>query len=116
MVPLFSLEEVSAGTTVFRAGNPGDKVYIVMHGNVEIRKGSKLLSTLRAEQGCGGSSELGLPVFGEMAMLDRKVRPPPPKATRSLLRHRRRRILRCAPALTAVRWLLSMSRSRAWRT
>ena len=71
---LFFLEEVASGTVIFKAGSPGDKVYIVMHGNVEIRKGSKLLSTLRAEQGCSGSSELGLPVFGEMAMLDRKPR------------------------------------------
>lgn len=59
-----------------QVGNPGDKVYILMHGSVVISKGATMIGTLAAEQGqsANGVSELGLPVFGEMAMLDRKPR------------------------------------------
>jgi len=74
VVPLFALEEHTAGTQLFAMGNPGDKVYIIMHGSVNILKGSLLLQTLHAEQGQAATSDLGLPVFGEMAMLDRKPR------------------------------------------
>lgn len=37
-------------------------------------KGGETLQTLRAEHGQASTSELGLPVFGEMALLDRKPR------------------------------------------
>ena len=50
------------------------QVYIVMHGSIDICKGSLVLTTLTAEQGQAASTEAGLPVFGEMAMLDRKPR------------------------------------------
>lgn len=38
VVPLFSLEEHPANTAIFKQGAPGDKVYIVMHGSVNIVK------------------------------------------------------------------------------
>ena len=74
VVPLFSLEEIESGGTIFTAGGPGDKVYILMHGSVGIWKGKLLLNTLSAEQGTSSATEMGLPVFGEMAMIDRRPR------------------------------------------
>ena len=76
LVPLFSLEEWPAGTSLFDVGNPGDKVYMLMHGSITVSKGQLVLATLTAEQGVRATSASGsgLPVFGEMAMLDRKPR------------------------------------------
>ena len=77
LVPLLALEEPPAGTVLFREGNPGDKVFIMMHGSVQIMKGSLMLSMLKAEQGqaaAGAKNDVGLPVFGEMALLDRRPR------------------------------------------
>jgi CRP-like cAMP-binding protein len=74
IVPLFSLEEHPAGTPIFAAGMPGDKIYIIMHGAVDITKGGSLLTRLQAEQGQAATSEKGLPVFGEMAIIDRQPR------------------------------------------
>lgn len=74
VIPLFSLEERDAGELLFNQGSPGDKVYILMHGSVQIRKGSLVLSTLHAEQGQAAATDLGLPIFGEMAILDRSPR------------------------------------------
>ena len=45
-----------------------------MHGAVTITKGKTVLQKLHAEQGQGATSELGLPVFGEMAIIDRRPR------------------------------------------
>jgi len=51
--------EAKAGTTIFRAGDIGDAVYLIVHGNVSIEKdGIKLVTR--------GSSEC----FGEFALLD----------------------------------------------
>lgn len=74
VVPLFFLEEHEAGTKLFDVGNPGDKVYILMHGSITIQKGKQVLNTLVSEQGTSAKTEAGLPVFGEMAMIDRKTR------------------------------------------
>ena len=82
LVGLLGLEEHAADETLFEVGTPGDKIYILMHGSILLRgKGSALeLVTLRAEQGqawgqAAASSmaeqHIGLPVFGEMALLDR---------------------------------------------
>lgn len=71
---LLQLEEHPAGTKLFAMGNPGDKVYIIMHGAVSIYKGKQLVQRLQAEQGQAATSEMGLPVFGEMALIDRKPR------------------------------------------
>lgn len=53
----------AAGETIFREGDPGDGMYAVLEGEVEIRKGGRLLETV----GHGG-------VFGEMALIDAKPR------------------------------------------
>lgn len=71
VVPLLVLEEYDAGTTLFVPGNPGDKVFIVMHGSVTIMKSTRVIATLSAEQGQATSAEQGMPVFGHMALVDR---------------------------------------------
>ena len=74
ILPLFALEEAPAGKTIFNMGAPGDKVYILLHGSCQMIKGREVLQTMRAEQGQASTTEYGLPVFGEMALLDRKPR------------------------------------------
>jgi len=76
LVPLFTLEEHAEGTKLFTVGMPGDKVYILLHGSVVITKGALTLATFRAEQGQAASSpdQIGLPLFGETALLDRRPR------------------------------------------
>ena len=74
VVPLFSLEEISAGSLIFQMGSPGDKVYILLHGSINIMKGKLVLATLKSEQGQSSAWGRDLPVFGEMAMLDRSPR------------------------------------------
>lgn len=57
-------ELIPAGTTVFSEGDEGDAMYVIVAGEVEVRKGGQLLSRL----GPGG-------FFGEMAVLEsREVR------------------------------------------
>jgi CRP-like cAMP-binding protein len=50
------------------------QVYIVLHGIVKIMKGSLELTRLQHEQGTQLQNDIGLPIFGEMAMIDRKPR------------------------------------------
>src|SRR5262249_47011518 len=52
-----------AGTTVFEAGEPGDLMYVVAAGEVEIIAGGSVLDTVRR----GG-------IVGEMALIDRQPR------------------------------------------
>ena len=56
-------ETISAGQTIFLEGQAGDFLYALMEGEVEIRKGTKVLATL-------GEGE----IFGEMALLDNSPR------------------------------------------
>lgn len=51
------------GETIFKEGAPGDNMYAVLDGEVEIRKGDRVLETVSR----GG-------VFGEMALIDEKTR------------------------------------------
>ena len=75
LVPMLELEEVPASTELFQAGSPGDKLYILLHGKVSLLRGSQLLERLEIEQGGAAAlAPLGLPIFGELAMLDRKPR------------------------------------------
>lgn len=53
----------AAGEAIFREGEPGDAMYAVVEGEVEIRKHDRVLETLEP-----GS------VFGEMALIDRSPR------------------------------------------
>jgi CRP/FNR family cyclic AMP-dependent transcriptional regulator len=54
---------VSAGETVFQEGDPGDVMYGIQEGTVDILFGGQVLETL----GPGG-------VFGEMALIDHEPR------------------------------------------
>ena len=68
VVPLFELEQHEAGVRIFGEGEPGNKVYIMLHGIVVVCKGSLELATLDA-----AASDENV-MFGEMAILDRKPR------------------------------------------
>ena len=57
LVTLLILEEYDAGTTLYTAGNPGDRVFLVMNGSVS-------------------SAGVGLP-FAPSSQLDRVVRRSP---------------------------------------
>jgi CRP-like cAMP-binding protein len=58
-----STESFSAGQTVFGEGQPGDKMYVVKEGEVELVAHGKILDTV----GRGG-------IVGEMALIDKKYR------------------------------------------
>jgi hypothetical protein len=51
------------GRLVFKKGDPGDELYIVARGRVEVREGSRVLATLRQNE-----------FFGELAILDGEPR------------------------------------------
>jgi CRP/FNR family transcriptional regulator, cyclic AMP receptor protein len=53
----------SAGTVIFNQGDPGDYMYVVKEGTVNITVGDRLVETVEA----GG-------VFGEMALIDNEAR------------------------------------------
>ncbi len=53
----------AAGTVIFRRGDPGDEMFLITSGKVDIRDNAKTIATL-------GSREL----FGELAVLDREPR------------------------------------------
>lgn len=52
-----------AGTIIFETGNPGDRMYIIQEGEVDILIGSQVLET-------AGSDNL----IGEMALIDTQIR------------------------------------------
>ena len=56
-------QQFKAGQTIFSEGTPGDFLYGVIEGEVEIRKGGKVVDTI----GPGG-------IFGEMALIDHTAR------------------------------------------
>ncbi len=56
-------QQFKAGQAIFNEGAPGDFMYGVIEGEVEIRKGGKVVDTI----GPGG-------IFGEMALIDHAVR------------------------------------------
>ena len=53
----------AAGQTVFKAGNPGEVMFVIIEGEVEIRDGSSILETA----GPGA-------IFGELALIDDEPR------------------------------------------
>ena len=57
------LRRVRAGETVFQQGDPGDAVYVVLDGKVELRIGGRLVETV----GPGG-------ILGEMALIEHAPR------------------------------------------
>jgi CRP-like cAMP-binding protein len=57
------VQEFQAGTTVFAEGTPGDVMYVVLDGELEIRAGGKFVEVARPGD-----------VVGEMALIDTKAR------------------------------------------
>jgi CRP/FNR family cyclic AMP-dependent transcriptional regulator len=53
----------SAGTVIFREGDPGDRMYGVIEGEVELSVNDRVIATLGREA-----------VFGEMAIVDSSPR------------------------------------------
>jgi CRP-like cAMP-binding protein len=58
-----NLEFYPAGSAVFSAGESADKMYVLVDGEIELRKGDVLLNTI----GRGA-------LFGEMALLSKQTR------------------------------------------
>ena len=58
-----NFESYAPGQTIFEEGQPGDVLYVVKEGEVEILVGSDVVETLDAGE-----------VFGEMALLESKSR------------------------------------------
>jgi CRP-like cAMP-binding protein len=57
-------EAFAAGSVIFRQGDPGEVMYIVLDGQVDLYRGGRLLATL-------GPGE----VLGELALLDQGAHP-----------------------------------------
>ena len=60
---LATIVRIPKQTTIFRAGDPGDSLFVVVHGKVAIMKDQVEVAVL-------GKGE----VFGEMAILDQEAR------------------------------------------
>lgn len=56
-------ERHEAGATIFSRGDPGDRMYVLLEGEVELRIGERTIDVLRP----------GEP-FGEMALIDSEAR------------------------------------------
>jgi len=68
LIPLFKFEVYPTGKVIFREGDPGTKMYLVLNGVVQIEKGvDESNSTRLARLGRGE-------VFGEISVLDRSPR------------------------------------------
>ncbi|CAN1209545.1 cyclic nucleotide-binding domain-containing protein [Tumidithrix helvetica PCC 7403] len=59
IVPLLKPITVKEGETLFHEGDQGDSFYMIIHGEAEVKKGEKVMTTLGAGE-----------VFGEMALLN----------------------------------------------
>lgn len=68
LAQVVDLRELKAGDTLFRAGEPGDSLFIVRNGEVELyirdKTGQKIVLTI------AGPNE----IFGELALLDKGAR------------------------------------------
>jgi len=53
------LRTFKAGETIFKEGDPGDEMFVIHSGRVEIRRGNRTLETLGEKS-----------IFGEMALID----------------------------------------------
>ncbi len=58
-----NVQEFKAGTTVFAEGTPGDMMYVVLEGELDVLSGGKFVEAARPGD-----------VVGEMALIDAKAR------------------------------------------
>jgi CRP-like cAMP-binding protein len=58
-----NVESYEAGTTIFEQGSPGDVMYVVLEGEVNVQVGSEVVDTIGAGE-----------IIGEMALIDSKAR------------------------------------------
>lgn len=63
LAPLMQEEEAEQGTVIFNENEPGDCMFIILSGQIQIHKGSTTLAIL-------GEKE----VFGELSLLDAETR------------------------------------------
>src|SRR4030095_13089775 len=56
-------EKIKHGDLIFKEGEPGDCMYIIFSGEIEIHKGKAILAILQAKE-----------VFGELSLLDAETR------------------------------------------
>jgi CRP/FNR family transcriptional regulator, cyclic AMP receptor protein len=57
------IRSVRAGEVIFAEGDPAQELYVIQRGQVEIRKGGRVLDTLTEKT-----------IFGEMALIDHAPR------------------------------------------
>ena len=63
LAPLMQEEEVEQGTVIFEENEPGDCMYIILSGQIQIHKGKTNLAVLQEKE-----------VFGELSLLDAETR------------------------------------------
>ena len=63
LAPLMQEEELEQGELVFEEGEPGDCMYIIFSGQIQIHKGKTVLAVLPEKE-----------VFGELSLLDAETR------------------------------------------
>lgn len=63
LAPLMQEEQVEAGAIIFEENDPGDCMYIILSGEIQIKKGKTELAVLKEKE-----------VFGELSLLDAETR------------------------------------------
>jgi CRP/FNR family cyclic AMP-dependent transcriptional regulator len=63
LAPLMKEEEIEQGTVIFEENEPGDCMYIILSGQIQIHKGKTVLAVLQEKE-----------VFGELSLLDAETR------------------------------------------
>lgn len=63
LAPLMQEEQVEKGTVIFEEEEPGDCMYIIFSGEIQIHKGKTTLAMLHEKE-----------VFGELSLLDAETR------------------------------------------
>lgn len=63
LAPLMQEEEIEQDTIIFEENEPGDCMYIILTGQIQIHKGKTMLAVLQEKE-----------VFGELSLLDAETR------------------------------------------
>jgi CRP/FNR family transcriptional regulator, cyclic AMP receptor protein len=63
LAPLMQEEEVEQDAVIFEENEPGDCMYIILTGQIQIHKGKTMLAVLQEKE-----------VFGELSLLDAETR------------------------------------------